>query len=147
MKLTKTLLAIALAASFTTGCNSTHKSALASKVCTKVYMPLKADMNIGEKITGNAKSTVILGLFEIGAPNAYAAGVFQVGLKDSPLGALITTPLDKLKAAAAYNALGGSHNVIVAPNYTVKVNDYFIFKKYDVTVCGKEGEITNIKNK
>lgn len=50
------------------------------------------------------------------------------------------------KAAAAYKAVKSSgSDLIVAPRYEVNVEDYFIYKKVDVTVTGNKGSIKSIR--
>ena len=55
-------------------------------------------------------------------------------------------PVSATKAAAAYKAVKSSgSDLIVAPRYAVSVEDYFIFKKVNVTVTGNKGSIKNIR--
>lgn len=123
------------------GCATTNISQPSSPITSIVQAPLKADIKVGQKITGEAKSTQIFGIFNIG-PSKFADGVDygtggQLSLFDS---------FAPVKAAAAYEATtNSSSDVIVAPRYTIETKNYFIFKTTTATVNGFKGTLSKIE--
>jgi hypothetical protein len=128
-----------------TGCQSTNISARSARISPGIETTLKADIIVGNDISGNVKETVILGLFGIGGPTKFADGACQSN-GSGVLSDILPSPLIGLKSAAAYKAIGGkAGDIIVAPKYVIEIEDYFLWKNYDVTVQGKSGKIKNIK--
>ena len=101
-----------------------------------------ANIQIGPKVSGNAKGTVVLGFIKLGDDTKYADGVnFGMGGLVSPL-----DPTADLKAAAAYKAVNsGNGDVLYAPIYEVEEENYVLWKKYNVNVNAYSGKITGIK--
>ncbi len=131
------------------GCSSLNTSVPSMPLAGGVSTDLKADIEVGEKITGKASVTQLFGLLTLGAESTYADGVsYGVGGSSSsllPFGGSISLA-DKVKANAAYNAITASGaDVIVAPRYTVKQEGYGFFGTVDVTVEGYKGTIKSIK--
>ena len=124
-----------------TGCATTNISQPSSPIDSVVKAPLKADIKVGQRITGEAKSPQIFGIFNFG-PSKFADGVDygtggQISLFDS---------FSPVKAAAAYEATSNSSSdVIVAPRYTIETKNYFIFKTTTATVNGYKGTINKIE--
>jgi hypothetical protein len=124
-----------------TGCATTNISQPSSPIDSVVKAPLKADIKVGQRITGEAKSTQIFGIFNFG-PSKFADGVDygtggQISLFDS---------FSPVKAAAAYEATSNSSSdVIVAPRYTIETKNYFIFKTTTATVNGFKGTLSKIE--
>ena len=123
------------------GCATTNISQPSSPITSIVQAPLKADIKVGQKITGEAKATQIFGIFNFG-PSKFADGVDygtggQLSLFDS---------FSPVKAAAAYEATtNSSSDVIVAPRYTIETKNYFIFKTTTATVNGFKGTLSKIE--
>lgn len=132
------------------GCKSTNMSKVSSPVATVIEAPLVADITVGQDIKGESSATVILGLFTIGADSKFADNVnYNVaqssGMTLPFLGDAIAS---NVKAAAAYKACeSGNAEILVAPRYTLEVEDYFVFKTITATVNAKKGTLVNIKNK
>ncbi|MDG5500800.1 hypothetical protein [Marinobacter sp. BGYM27] len=127
-----------------TGCSSLNVSSTPVPLAGTVGTDINADIEVGEKITGTSSATKIL-FFTVGGETEYADGVaYGANSGSSPLAALdMVAPV---KAAAAYNAIKGSGaDVIVAPRYTVKKKDYFVYGTIDVTVEGYKGTIKSVK--
>ncbi|GGC61867.1 hypothetical protein [Marinobacter halophilus] len=130
------------------GCSSLNTSAPSLPLTGGVTTDIKADIEIGEKITGKSSVTQLFGLLTLGAESEYADGI-SYGVNGTassflPIGGASLT--EKVKAAAAYNAITESGaDVIVAPRYTVKEEGYGFFGTIDVTVEGYKGTIKSIK--
>ena len=130
------------------GCSSLNTSAPSLPLTGGVSTDIKADIEVGEKITGEASVTQLFGLLTLGAEKTYADGV-AYGVNGSsssflPIGG--ASLVEKTKANAAYNAITASGaDVIVAPRYTVKEEGYGFFGTIEVTVEGYKGTIKSIK--
>lgn len=110
----------------------------------QVDAQLKADVAVGEKISGQSSTNILFGWLQLGGDNQFADGVGYGGTGASVFSLL--DPVASTKAAAAYKAVKSSgSDLIVAPRYEVKVEDYFIYKKVDVTVTGNKGSIKSIR--
>ena len=138
----KNLLLLATVSSLALfGCATKNISQPSSPIFSRVEAPLKANIKVGQKITGEAKATQIFGIFNFG-PSKFADGVDygtggQLSLFDS---------FSPVKAAAAYEATtNSSSDVIVAPRYTIETKNYFIFKTTTATVNGYKGTINKIE--
>ena len=139
----KKVLFATLATLALTACTATHQG-----VPTGALKPVletnnhTANIQVGQKVTGNAKATVILGFIKLADDTKYADGVnFGMGGFVSPL-----DPTVDLKAAAAYKAVkAGKGDVLYAPIYEVEEENYFLWKKYNVNVNAYAGKITGIK--
>jgi hypothetical protein len=130
-----------------TGCSSLNTSAPSLPLSGSVATDVKADIEVGEKITGQSSATKVL-IFTIGAETEYADGIAYSagGRGGSLLPFAAPNPVESVKSAAAYNAIQASGaDVIVAPRYIVKQNDYVVFGTIDVTVEGYKGTIKSIK--
>lgn len=132
-----TLATLALSA-----CTATHQGVPTGALKLNVENDRTANIQIGQKVTGNAKGTVILGLFKLAGDTKYADGVnYGMGGFVSPL-----DPTADFKAAAAYKAVkAGAGDVLFAPIYEVEEQNYFLWKNYDVNVKAYAGKITGIK--
>ncbi len=139
------LFAVCLIAlvSFVSGCSSLNMSQISAPVQVRVEAPVKADLKVGEKISGESSQSILFGLFTLGGGNKFVDGV-DYGVQQNALG--LVDPVSKVKAAAAYDAVSKSGaDVIVAPKYKVEVTSYLIYKTIVVTVNGYKGTIESIK--
>ena len=119
------------------GCSSINKSVIASPVEVTTTTNINANVKVGDKITGTAKSRLLLGFFVLSGPTEFADGVFS-SLVANPL-----NPTGSIKAAAAYNAISESGaDIIVNPQYVVTINRSIIYTTIEVTVSGYNGKIT-----
>lgn len=107
---------------------------------------LRADIKVGEKITGESSLNVLFSLIAFGGDSNFADGVSYDGIGGG--GLLPSNPLNKtpqVQAAAAYNALAASNgDIIISPRYEINVEDYFVFKKIHVKVTGYKGTVNSI---
>ena len=119
------------------GCSSINKSVIASPVEVTTTTNINAKVKVGDKINGTAKSRLLLGFFVLSGPTEFADGVFS-SLVANPL-----NPTGSIKAAAAYNAIYTSGaDIIVNPQYVVKVTRSILYTTIEVTVSGYNGKIT-----
>lgn len=126
-----------------TGCGSMNMSANSIPLTAPIASNVKADIQVGEKITGQSSVTKVL-FFTLGADKEFADGVAYGGTSSSgfPFG----DPVGNAKAAAAYKAIQSSGaDVIVLPRYTVKTKNYLVFSTIDVSVEGYKGTIRGVK--
>ena len=127
----------------TTGCMSHNVSQPNAPIAGTVTADLKANIDVGGEITGQSTSNILFGVLKISGDSEFADGVTYGG--PAPAFSL-PDPISATKAAAAYKAVKSSgSDLIVAPRYAVSVQDYFIFKKVNVTVTGNKGSIKSIR--
>lgn len=138
--MTSAVVAFVLA---TSGCMSHNVSQPNAPIAGTVTADLKANIEVGGEITGQSSSNILFGLLKISGDSEFADGVTYGG--PAPAFSL-PDPVSATKAAAAYKAVKNSgSDLIVAPRYAVSVEDYFIFKKVNVTVTGNKGSIKSIR--
>ncbi|OQR34001.1 hypothetical protein BWR59_08100 [Pseudomonas sp. Bc-h] len=130
----------------TSGCVSYNMSQPVASLSGDVKTDLKADVKVGEVISGESSTNVLFGWLNIGGDNQFADGVSYGGASGGGIGLPLPDPVSSAKAAAAYKAVKSSgSDLIVAPRYEVTVNDYFIFKQVNVKVTGNKGSIQSIR--
>lgn len=128
----------------TSGCTSHNVSQATAPLTGQVDAQLKADVAVGEKISGQSSTNILFGWLQLGGDSQFADGVGYGGTSGSVFSLL--DPVASTKAAAAYKAVKNSgSDLIVAPRYEVNVEDYFVYKKVDVTVTGNKGSIKSIR--
>ncbi|WP_439889234.1 hypothetical protein ACSX1C_09660 [Pseudomonas sp. MBLB4123] len=140
---------VAYAAAFTalallTGCASQNVSQPTAPLNGKVKTDLKADVKVGEPISGESSVSILFNVFKLGGDSQFADGVTYGGGEGGF--ALGLDPVASAKSAAAYKAVTTSGaDLIVAPRYEVNVEDYFVYKTVNVKVTGKKGTVTAIR--
>jgi len=126
------------------GCTSYNISQPAAPIDSQVKADLKADVAVGEAISGQSSVNILFGVLKFGGDNQFADGVTYGGDTGGGLGML--DPVSAVKSAAAYKAVKASGaDLIVAPRYEVSEENYFVFKKVSVTVKGNKGSIRSIQ--
>ncbi|MGF0241535.1 hypothetical protein ACQR3P_19985 [Rhodococcus sp. IEGM1300] len=127
------------------GCVSYNQSQPTSAIDSTVKADLKADITVGEAISGQSSVNILFGVLKFGGDSQFADGV-SYGGQSGGLGGLGLDPVTAVKSAAAYKAVKSSGaDLIVAPRYEVSEENYFIFKKVSVTVKGNKGNIVSIR--
>ncbi len=134
------------------GCSSTHLQQLSTPIVAPAIVEpnnLKAEITVGQKISGTASLTQVLWVFNFG-PNDFADGVNFTPTPNSGLlgflGFSSFDPYASIKSAAAYEATTKSQSdIIVAPRYKLHIKNYFVFSKTTATVIGYKGTINSIK--
>jgi len=143
MKSIKLLSALALSVTFV-GCSSLNQSAPSNALRSSIEAEFSPDIEIGPRVTGRSKTTVIFGFLRFG-DSQFADGVnYGVGKPSFGSGAV-----EEAKSAAAYKALQTSKaDLLVAPKYTVdEFNFLNIFRTFDAEVTGFSGKIKSVKQK
>lgn len=142
----KKLVTVAALSAFAllTGCASQNVSQPALPLGGAVETGLKADVKVGEVITGESSVNILFSVIKFGGDTQFADGVTYGGGEGGF--ALGLDPVASAKSAAAYKAVKASGaDVIVAPRYEVNVQDYFVYKTVNVKVTGKKGTVTAIR--
>jgi hypothetical protein len=146
MKKFMQIAAVATLIATTSGCVSYNMSQPTASLSGDVKTDLKADVKVGEAISGESSANILFGWLNIGGDNQFADGVSYGGAGGGGMGLPLPDPVSAAKAAAAYKAVKSSgSDLIVAPRYEVTVNDYFIFKQVNVKVTGNKGSIQSIR--
>lgn len=140
------MAAIATLIATTSGCVSYNVNQPSASLSGDVKTDLKADVKVGEAISGESSTNVLFGWLNIGGDTQFADGVTYGGASGGGMGLPLPDPISSTKAAAAFKAVKSSgSDLIVAPRYEVTVNDYFIFKQVNVKVTGNKGSIQSIR--
>lgn len=146
MKTVFKVIALSTLIASATGCVSYNMSQPSAPIDSQVKADLKADVAVGEAITGQSSVNVLFGVFKFGGDSQFADGVSYGGQASGGLGGLGLDPVAAVKSAAAFKAVKASGaDLIVAPRYEVTEEDYFVFKKVSVTVNGNKGNIRSIR--
>lgn len=131
------------------GCSTTiKKSQKGGLIDVRAKSDLQVDLDIDmtKKISGSASHTKLFGFIDIKSSTNYAEGVSYEGDSVGWFGGGV---VEETKAAAAYNAVVPSKSdVIVAPQYVIKVKSYFlgIYKEVTAQVTGYSAKIKNISS-
>jgi len=107
------------------------------------------DVDMNSKISGQATESILLWFIPLERPTSFADGVLYStdGNTAESLSTIWGSKTARLKAAAAYNAVYGKADIIVAPQWSYTVEDYFFFTKSIARVQGYAGMIQNIQDK
>ena len=137
--------ALASAVVVAAGCHSFNTNKPSATLQPRlVTNELRADIKVGEKVTGESSLNVLFSFIAFGGDSNFADGVGYDGVS----GGMMSNPLDKtpqVQAAAAYNALAPVNgDVLISPRYETTVDDYFVFKKIHVKVTGYKGTVNSI---
>ena len=120
------------------GCASTNKSHVFSDLTVSTQSELDADISVDldKKLSGTAKATYLLNIFQLSGDTEFADGYGGMG------------PVGKAKSAAAYKAISGSDaDVLVSPQYVVDFTNNVFIQDVTVTVTGYGGKITSINKR
>jgi|TARA_B100001964_G_scaffold212580_1_gene248739 hypothetical protein len=120
------------------GCASTNKSHVFSDLTVSTQSELDADISVDldKKLSGTAKATYLLNIFQLSGDTEFADGYGGMG------------PVGKAKSAAAYKAISGSDaDVLVSPQYVVDFTNNVFIQNVSVTVTGYGGKITSINKR
>jgi len=127
-----------------TGCASQNVSQPTAPLNGTVKTNLRADVKVGETITGQSSVNILFGVFKLGGDTQFADGVTYGGGEGGF--ALGLDPVATAKSAAAFKAVKSSGaDLIVAPRYEVNVQDYLVYKAVNVKVTGNKGTVTSIR--
>jgi hypothetical protein len=155
-KVMKIFGALLIGSMLMTSCVSTNRGFQSSPVISRNVQldPIKADINVDEKskVKGESSSAYFL-IFRVFGDNTFADGInYSTDASASmlsqlnPLKIAQAGRLNKVRGAAAYKALStGDYDVLVHPNYTTTVENYLIYKKYNVKVEGYGAKYENFR--
>lgn len=141
---------------FVSSCVTTNKGFQSSPVISRNVQldPIKADIKVDEskKIKGESSATYFL-IFRVSGDNTIADGInYSTDASASfaeqlnPLKLVQSGRLNKVRGAAAFNALSsGNYDVLVHPNYTTTVENFLFVKKYKVSVEGYGANYVNFR--
>lgn len=131
-------------------CSSTvNRSQKSGQLDVKVKSDLQADVDVDmtKKISGAAKHTKLFGVIDIKTSKNYADGIAYDGASQG-FSLFAGGVVEDAKSAAAYNAVvPNKADVLVAPQYLIKVESYFFgaWKEVTAQVTGYAGRIKSIK--
>ncbi|BBP85062.1 hypothetical protein thsps21_11270 [Pseudomonas sp. No.21] len=137
--------ALVVAIAGMTGCSSYNVSQPSSPLNGNVKTGLKADVAVGEPISGQSEVNILFHFLQFGGDSQFADGVVYGGDAGGslPFG---PDPISAVKSAAAFKAVKSSGaDLIVAPRYELTIQDYFVFKKVSAKVTGNKGTIQSIR--
>ena len=135
-----------------TGCSTIEASKVGEQVAVKIPVLIKPQIETNDQmISGSATVHSILGIFTWG-PNAQAVGVNYgtgTGVTGGALGDLLSfTSKSEIVArnAAAYEATTQAKaDIILAPQYVLTTEDYFVYKSINCKVKGFPGFVKGVK--
>lgn len=145
------LLASVIAASVLLGgCTTEYASqpsaALGNFEMTNNVLDTNISVDTSRKLTGEAEESVFLGFIPLTSPVRCAVGVaYNPGGGGAWTGDL-PARLARIRAAAAYNAVVGKADILVAPQWSVTEEDSLFVTKYRARVSGYPGTIKSITN-
>ncbi len=127
------------------GCTTIYKNQFNAPLGARVSGELRADIKVGDRISGTASNTVVLGFITLGSPDKFAEGVFGAAEGTLPSPLPFMNSKDDLLSASAYNAVTSSGaDLIIAPQYFKECHDYIWYKTTKVTVTGYKGTLKGI---
>ena len=144
--------AIAGAASMLfTGCSTIEANKVGEQVAVRIPVLIQPKIETNDQmISGSATVHSILGIFTWG-PNAQAVGVnygVDSGVTGGALGDLLSfTSKSEIVArnAAAYEATTQAKaDIILAPQYVLTTEDYFVYKSINCKVKGFPGFVKGV---
>lgn len=144
-------LAVIASTMLLVSCSTTiNRSQKSGALDVKVKSDLQADVDVdmSKKISGTAKHTKLFGVIDIKTSKNYADGIAYDGAS-SGFSLFSGGVVDDAKSAAAYNAVvPNKADVLVAPQYLIKVESYFFgaWKEVTANVTGYAGRIKDIKS-
>lgn len=134
-----------------TACSTTtNKKVDAGDLNVRVTSKLEADLEVdtSKKVSGKAFHTKLFGLINLKTSTHYADGVNYGGGNNSGFSFFSGGIVEEAKSAAAYNALNQAKaDVIVVPQYVIKVNSWFFgaYKEVTAVVSGYSAKIRSLK--
>ena len=136
------MIVLACSAFVTAACTSNSTNIPSSAISTQTVAHMQANLNVGEKISGNCSITKFL-FFTFGDTGKSASGVFFDDRHQTPWPFSVVEGSDTTKkcaSAAAYDAvINNDADIIYAPQYTAETWDFglpFLYETTDVKVTG-----------
>lgn len=126
---------LAVSALALTGCSTVDKSHNYAALDVSLVGALDADIDVDitRKVMGTSTAGYLLGFIKTDGDAKFADGYGGRG------------HVGTVKSAAAYKAIqSGNSDVLLAPQYSVRTQNYLLFKRVTVDVEGYPGKITSI---
>lgn len=125
------------------GCASVNQSAPSKYAGPILASCLNAETEVGGPVSGQSKTTRILGIFKFGDSEyadgvGYGVGGFSLGFSDA----------EDTKAAAAYKAIKkAGADTLIAPKYVVEEYDFLgLYRTTTATISGRAGKTGKISS-
>lgn len=112
-------------------------------------MQAQIDVDLSNELVGYAYGGYLFGIFKVSGDRRYTPGMDFPNQSRRPWLFRIFSRTDKVKAAAAYNAIRQSNaDVLVSPQYVIEESHWNPFwKSIKVKVSGHAGKIVAIRSK
>lgn len=141
--LRKVAVVLLTSSAFVAGCASQNASVHDAPLQAKVVGELHPTIVVGDKISGEASATRVLGFLTFKSSHSYADGVTYGGGSSSLFAGGLA---ENVKALAAENAVStAGADILVAPQYVVDDASYPFVRKVHVKVSGYKGTISKIE--
>lgn len=144
----KKMFILALAAigcaAISTGCISTEANRVGNQIAVKMKLRVDPQVEVkNTKITGQAAVHSVLGFINWGV-DSQAVGV-NFGTSADMLN-IIPNGANVAKNGAVYNAcMTNNADLLIAPQYVIKTEDYFVYKVIKCQVSGFPGKVKGVK--
>ena len=151
-------IAILFTTLFLTSCTNVSYNQPFNSLDINITSDFKADITVGDNITGKGTETVILWFFRLPGKRFKAEGNISAYSTSSPsttkvpiVSSLFNSinvfnVIENAKGQAIHDALTLSNaDLIINPKFTITEDDFFIFKTVKCEVTGKKGTIKSIK--
>lgn len=129
---------LAVSALALTGCSTVDKSHNYAPLDVSLSSALQAnvDVDTSRKVMGTSTAGYLFGFIKTDGDAKFVDGYGGHGR------------VGTVKSAAAYKAIqSGQGDVLVAPQYNVRMNRYIVFTRITVDVEGYRGKITSIEKR
>ena len=148
--------AVALGAALVAGCTNMETNRVGEQVSIHMPVYIHPDVEVkNERISGSATVHCILGIFCWG-PSEWAVGLnygtagFQLGADlvrfSNELLPVVSTSEALARNAAAYDAAQkGEADILLAPQYVLTTDNYFLYKKVKCEVKGFPGALKGVE--
>ena len=143
---------------YLSGCTNVSYNQPSNSLDINISSNLKADITVGDNISGNGTETVILWFFRLPGKRFKAEGNISAYSTSSPsttkipiISSLFNSInvfniIENAKGQAIHDALTLSNaDLIINPKFTITEDDFFLFKTVKCEVTGKKGTIKSIK--
>ena len=129
----------------TNSCTSLRTNKIGAPLETKMVVEIKPDVTISKnKVVGEATVKAVFGIFTWGVTQT--AESFTFNSTSSSMG--FDFAADKAKAGAVFNACKKAKaDILVAPQYKIVTNDYFVYKQVKCKVIGYPATINSVEVK
>lgn len=144
------LAALVTASAMLWGCTrelaSQPSAALGNFEMTNNVLNTNISVDTTRKLTGEAQESFFLGFIPLTSPVHCSVGVAYNPGGGSSFNGGLSGRLARIRDIAAYNAVIGKADILVAPQWSVTTENYFLVTNYRARVSGYPGTIISITN-